>query len=103
MKTGTVYWLTGLSGAGKTTLGVRLCERLRAEGRTVLFLDGASLREVFGGDLGHSVAARQQSAMRNARLCRLLSAQGVDVVCSTISLIHACQQWSRNNLPNYCE
>jgi adenylylsulfate kinase len=103
MSTGTVYWLTGLSGAGKTTLGVRLCERLRAEGRTVVFLDGDRLREVFGSDLGHSAADRRQSAMRNARLCRLLSEQGIDIVCSTISLVHACQRWNRSNLPKYCE
>jgi adenylylsulfate kinase len=100
---GTVYWFTGLSGAGKTTLGARFCDRLRAEGRTVVFLDGDRLREVFGGAAGHSRVERQRSAMRNARLCRLLSDQGVDVVCATISLFHVCQRWNREHLPHYRE
>lgn len=43
------------------------------------------------------------SAMRNARLCKLLSDQGVDVVCATISLYHACQDWNRAQMPGYRE
>lgn len=103
MTPGTVYWFTGLSGAGKTTLANRFCERLRAAGRTVVLLDGDDLREVFGNDLGHSLNDRFTSAMRNARLCRLLSGQGVDVVCATISLFHACHEWNRTHLPDYRE
>ncbi len=41
--------------------------------------------------------------MRNARLCRLLSAQGADVVCATISLFHQVQRWNRENIPGYRE
>jgi len=41
--------------------------------------------------------------MRNARLCRLLAAQGADVVCATISLFHDVQRWNRENIPGYRE
>ena len=37
---GRVFWITGLSGAGKTTVGEELWRRLRAAGRPVTFLDG---------------------------------------------------------------
>lgn len=103
MTAGSVYWFTGLSGAGKTTLASLFCDRLRASGRTVICLDGDQLREVFGADLGHTLENRRASAMRNSRLCQLLSAQGVDVVCATISMFHSCQQWNRGNIPYYRE
>ncbi len=100
---GRVFWITGLSGAGKTTLGQELCGRLRAKGRPVIFLDGDVLRAAISEDLGHSAGDRRQSAMRNACLCRLLAAQDTDVVCATISLFHDVQRWNRENIPGYRE
>ena len=100
---GRVFWITGLSGAGKTTLGRELWNRLRAAGRPVTFLDGDALRSVIAEDLGHSAEDRRRSAMRNARLCRLLAEQGADVVCATISLFHEVQRWNRENIPGYRE
>jgi adenylylsulfate kinase-like enzyme/phosphohistidine swiveling domain-containing protein len=101
--TGRVYWITGLSGAGKTTIGQELWRRLRAAGRSVVFLDGDALREVIAEDLGHTTSSRHKSALRNARLCRMLSDQGQDVVCPTISMFHDVQQWNRENIPGYRE
>ncbi|MFZ0638316.1 MAG: adenylyl-sulfate kinase [Candidatus Acidiferrales bacterium] len=100
---GRVFWITGLSGTGKTTLGRELCGRLRACGRPVTFLDGDVLRAVIAEDLGHSASNRRMSAMRNARLCRMLAQQGADVVCATISLFHDVQRWNRANIPGYRE
>ena len=100
---GRVYWITGLSGAGKTTVGRVLWQRLRAAGRSVVFLDGDAMRAAIGEELGHNALGRRSSAMRNARLCRLLASQGQDVVCPTISLFHEVQRWNRANIPDYCE
>src|SRR5580693_4391790 len=100
---GRVFWITGLSGAGKTTLGRELWSRLRASGRPVTFLDGDALRAAIAEDLDHSADDRRRSAMRNARLCRLLAEQGADVVCATISLFHDVQRWNRENILGYRE
>jgi glutamine kinase len=100
---GRVFWITGLSGSGKTTLGVKLCDRLRAEGRAVTFLDGDVLRSAIAEDLGHSAENRLRSALRNARLCRLLAEQGFDVVCATISLFHEVHRWNRDQIRDYRE
>ncbi len=100
---GRVFWITGLSGTGKTTLGRELNNRLRAAGRPAIFLDGDALRTAIAEDLGHCAGDRRRSAMRNARLCRLLAEQGADVVCATISLFHEVQRWNRENIPGYRE
>ena len=98
-----IYWLTGLSGSGKTTIGHLWYEKLRAGGETAVFLDGDELRQVFGDDLGFTEADRRKSAMRNARLCALLAQQGLTVVCCTISRFDAVRAWNRKNIPGYFE
>jgi cytidine diphosphoramidate kinase len=103
MKSGVVYWITGLSGSGKSTLAERLFAYLQKSKRPVVLLDGDALREVFGNDLGYHVADRRRSAIRNSRLCKMLSDQGIDIVIPTISLFHEVQEWNRKNLPNYRE
>lgn len=98
-----VYWLTGLSGAGKTTIGRLWYEKLKAAGEAVVFLDGDELRQVFGDDLGYTEEARRRSAMRNARLCALLAKQGIKVVCCTISMFDSVRDWNREHIPGYFE
>lgn len=103
MSYGTVYWITGLSGAGKSTVAALLAKRLRAHGRPVLQLDGDILREIFSPAAGHHAQDRLRLAQAYGRLCREVAAQGIDVVCATISMFHAVRKWNRENIPAYRE
>ena len=102
-----VIWITGLSGSGKSTLASHLVELLRAHGEPVVFLDGDELREVFAATVtsveNHGREARLTLAMQYAKLCRVLSSQGLTVVIATISLFREIHEWNRANLPGYFE
>jgi cytidine diphosphoramidate kinase len=100
---GRVYWITGLSGAGKTTIGEILYHKLKLKKPNVVLLDGDIVRQAVEDDLGHSPEDRKKSAMRKGRLCKLLADQGIDVVCATISLFHECHRWNRDNIGRYSE
>ncbi len=100
---GRVFWITGLSGAGKSTVGERLWRRLQAAGRSAVFLDGDKLRSAIADDLGHLSEDRRKSGMRNARLCHLLAEQGIDVICATISMFHEVHRWNRTHNAEYFE
>lgn len=103
MTSGKVYWVTGLSGAGKTTLCRKLVAHVRAQGRSVVMLDGDELREAMGATNAHTRQERLQLAMRYAHLCHMIAVQGVDVAIATISLFREVHEWNRANMPGYVE
>lgn len=98
-----VYWITGLSGAGKTTIGEQLYVKIKEKYPNTVFLDGDILREVFGNDLGYTREERIKCAMRYARLCRMLQEQDMNVVCCTISMFDSVRDWNREHISNYRE
>lgn len=100
---GEVYWITGLSGAGKTTIGKIVYEKLKEKYPNTVFLDGDTLREVFGGIFGYEEEDRRQCAMCYARLCAMLERQDIHVVCCTISMFHSVREWNREHIHNYRE
>lgn len=100
---GRVYWLTGLSGAGKTTVAGLLVARLRQAGIPAVLLDGDRLRAVLAPDAGHSTAEREKLAFTYGRLCAELASQGLAVICATISMFHAVRAWNRAHIPGYRE
>lgn len=103
MQPGKVYWITGLSGAGKTTLCRSLVSALRAGGETVVMLDGDELRETLGARTGYSREERVALAWTYSKLCRLIASQGAHVAIATIAMFREVQQWNRENLPGYHE
>ena len=101
--TGRVYWITGLSGAGKTTIGTALYEKLRASKNNVVILDGDKLRGAYGDAFGYTEQERRKAALCNAKLCHVLAEQGIDVICCTIGMYDSVRDWSRANNDKYTE
>lgn len=79
-----VLWITGLSASGKTTVGRAFLEFVRGSGVPKVFLDGDSVREMFGGDLGYDENSRIKHIQRVQRLAKFLTDQGIDVVVAAL-------------------
>lgn len=100
---GTVYFFTGLSGAGKTTIGGLFHKRLKTTKPNVVYLDGDEIRPVFCEDSGYTNEDRLKRAWRIFRVCKMLSDQGIDVICCSIAMFENVRQWNRDNIQNYKE
>jgi adenylyl-sulfate kinase len=82
---GFVLWLTGLSGAGKTTLAGRLVPELRARGLRAEVLDGDEVRTTLSKGLGFSKEDRDTNIRRIGYVARLLARNGVAAITAAIS------------------
>jgi bifunctional enzyme CysN/CysC len=82
-------WLTGLSGAGKSTIANTLEERLHVAGRHTMLIDGDELRGGLNRDLGFSDADRAESVRRAAEVARLMVEAGLIVIVGLISPFRA--------------
>jgi adenylylsulfate kinase len=82
---GLVIWLTGLSGAGKTTLARAISGELKGNGLLVETLDGDEVRESLSRGLGFSREDRDTNVRRIGFVARLLARNGVIVLASVIS------------------
>lgn len=85
-----VFWFTGLSGAGKTTLSRALAGHLRKRGRAVLVLDGDEIRAGLCEDLGFSMAERRENIRRVAACARLAEASGL--ICCVACITPLAEQ-----------
>lgn len=111
-KKGTVYFFTGLAGAGKTTIGGLFYQRLKQRSPDAVLIDGDRTRT----QAGHSAAdgtvlledrytteARKAGAWGTFQDCRALAEQGKDVVICSISMYTEIRAWNRENIENYRE
>jgi len=110
---GTVYFFTGLAGAGKTTIGWLFYERLKAQSPEAVLLDGDLLRGEAGDSClktgavlredRYTTEARRAGAHGLFERCRALADQGKDVVVCSISMYADVRRWNRENIENYRE
>ena len=92
---GCVVWLTGLSGAGKSTIANIVEQKLHAMGRHTYLLDGDNVRHGLNRDLGFTDADRVENIRRVAEVAKLMVDAGIIVIASFISPFKAERQMAR--------
>lgn len=100
---GTLIWITGLAGSGKTTIGNRLYYRLKESTDAVVLLDGDILKEIVDDRVGYSFEERKKRAYKYANLCKKLVDQGLVVICCTIAMFEEVRKKNRVENRDYIE
>ena len=95
---GRVIWLTGLSGAGKSTIADLVEKRLHADGRHTYLLDGDNVRHGLNRDLGFTEEDRVENIRRVAEVSKLMVDAGLIVLVSFISPFRAERRLARDLL-----
>lgn len=101
-----VIWIIGLSASGKTTLGRHVYENLKKKSPDTVFVDGDEIRRIFKHDTGlepYTLEGRRKNADRICELCAWLDRQGINVVCSILSIFEESRDFNRITYSKYFE
>lgn len=109
---GTVYFFTGLAGAGKTTIGGLFFRRLKERKPDAVLIDGDQARTQAGHSTSdgkvlledcYTTEARKSGAFGSFQVCKYYADQGLDVVICSIAMYTEVRAWNRENIENYRE
>lgn len=100
---GVTVWFTGMSGAGKTAIAIPLEQELRRRGLRVERLDGDIVRQSLTRDLGFSKEDRDKNIERVTFVAKLLTRNGVAVLCSFISPYRAVRAKVKEEVGSFVE
>ena len=103
MEEGFTVWLTGLSGAGKSTIAPKLERALQEHGRSVEILDGDVVRTHLSKGLGFSREDRDTNILRIAFVASLLTRHGVATITAAISPFAQTRQQAREMIGSFVE
>lgn len=95
---GGVIWLTGLPGAGKSTIATLVAELLRRQGADALVIDGDEVRATISRGLGFSLADRDENVRRVAELADRHAANGRLVIVALISPLRRHRELARKTV-----
>ena len=102
IKKGIVFWVTGISGVGKTTISKNLLSLVEKKyGKTIL-INGDDLRKIFELNK-YDIKSRKEYVLQYSRLCKFLINQKINVIMSVVGLFHHIHKWNRKNFDNYIE
>ncbi len=94
-----VIWLTGLSGSGKTSIGIEVEKQLFSLGVQAFLLDGDNIRQTLSDDLGFEIKDRAENIRRAGHLCHFFFEAGMIVIAAIISPLREKRQQVRRLFP----
>jgi len=101
-KKGILFWLTGLPGAGKTSIANKIVNSLRKKFGNTILLNGDDIRKIFELK-DYSLIGRKRIGMQYSKLFQKITDQNINVLFAGGVLIEKVRKNNRKNIDNYLE
>ena len=101
-KRGILFWITGLSGAGKTSISNTIYKILKNKYGKTLYVNGDEMRKIL--DLkSYKNLDRKKGAIKYSKLFKKITDQNINVLFAGMALFDEVRLWNRKNIKNYLE
>ena len=101
-KRGTLIWITGLSGSGKSEIGKLILPMIKKKIGPTVLINGDDLRDIFKL-YGYTKKDRLENAKKFYGLYKLITDQGINVIFCVVSMFDAVRSWNKKFINNYIE
>ena len=101
-KRGTLIWITGLSGSGKSEIGKLILPMIKKKIGPTILINGDDLRNIFKL-YGYTKKDRLENAKKFYGLYKLITDQGINVIFCVVSMFDAVRSWNKKYINNYIE
>lgn len=101
-KYGTLFWITGLSGSGKTRIAKKIVNEIRKNYGPTIVLSGDDIRSIFKLQ-GYSYKERLNTVFKYCKLAKKITSQNINVILAVIGMMDVLRTWNKKNVKNYVE
>jgi adenylylsulfate kinase-like enzyme len=101
-KCGIVFWIIGLSGSGKSSIGNKIFKNINKNYGKTIIIHGDDIRNIYNLK-NYDLKSRLSLGKSNSDLCNLISKQGINVIFTTVGLFHKLYKYNKSNLKRYIE
>jgi adenylylsulfate kinase-like enzyme len=101
-KKGILFWVTGLSGSGKTTISKKMQNDIQKIYGPTLLISGDDIREIFDFK-DYSAAKRLTLVMKYCKFAKFITNQNVNLIFAVVGMMDKIRNWNKKNITNYLE
>ncbi len=102
LKKGTLFWITGLSGSGKTTIAKKIKKDIQNLYGPTLLISGDDIRKIFNFK-GYSAKKRLSLVMKYCKFAKFVTNQNINLIFAVVGMMNEVRIWNKKNIANYIE
>ena len=99
---GILFWITGLSGSGKTTIGNSIKNDINKIYGPTIMVSGDNIRKIFKLK-GYEHKERLTITNKYCHLAKYITEQKINVIFAVVGMFKESRKWNRSNIDNYVE
>tara|TARA_B100000787_G_scaffold164487_1_gene147219 strand:- start:91 stop:627 length:537 start_codon:yes stop_codon:yes gene_type:complete len=99
---GILFWITGLPGSGKTTLGRKIKKNITKVYGPTIMISGDDIRKIFALK-GYEYNERVAILKKYSLFAKYITEQKINIILAVVGMVESQRKWNRTNIENYIE